>query len=668
MSDNLIILFAVAGAVALLAVIQFALAARHDHAISLAGPLEEERAVNARISERRELLHEIDEDIAKRREALGNLAQVSADVEEMQRRRDELLAEWNQLEERRAEVRKLRQSLDEALSEKLSTEAELASSRSELDAISERLGRAEELLSRIDAMESELSDLKARREALRDEVQRLEEAEARIERLGAREIELETEIARLEGAAQAKEDRLETARAEAAEMNRHLVELQSDRGALSADISVARAEALRLSEEVQAMEARKAVLEREIAKAEGQTLTSTTGGTAPGRDPLEELKSTPVVLRVMGDWAAADRMNETDALKGVSRRFAALGLEYHTRTLLAFHTAMKANETSQMAVLAGISGTGKSQLPRQYALGMGIGFLQIPVQPRWDSPQDLMGFYNYIEGRFRPTDMARALYALDTQNNDQALDDRMLLILLDEMNLARVEYYFSDFLSRLEARPARTQVGDAGLRKDAELELEIPNLEQPPRIFPGYNVLFAGTMNEDESTQSLSDKVVDRANLIRFAAPRKLVAANAVSEPEAPRMLSRSRWDGWCDRPLLARDRGLVEEEVERMSTIMKDFGKPFGHRLARAIASYVALYPDAEGVGDRVRTALADQIEMRLLPKLRGVEVDEKRSEFSRLREFAESLGDDTLSQAIKSSEEQAETTGQFVWLGVTR
>ncbi|MFC6496363.1 hypothetical protein ACFP8Z_01780 [Gemmobacter lanyuensis] len=88
---------------------------------------------------------------------------------------------------------------------------------------------------------------------------------------------------------------------------------------------------------------------------------------------------------------------------------------------------------------------------------MGIGFLQVPVQPRWDSPQDLMGFYNYIEGRFRPTDMARAMFALDAQNNPDAVPDRLLIVLLDEMNLARVEYYFSDFLSRLESRPARAR-------------------------------------------------------------------------------------------------------------------------------------------------------------------------------------------------------------------
>jgi 5-methylcytosine-specific restriction endonuclease McrBC GTP-binding regulatory subunit McrB len=99
--------------------------------------------------------------------------------------------------------------------------------------------------------------------------------------------------------------------------------------------------------------------------------------------------------------------------------------------------------------------------------------------------------------------MARALWAMDELNNDkEAEKDRMMMILLDEMNLARVEYYFSDFLSRLESRPRPSDVGNKSERKDAEIELEIPNMERAPRIFPGYNLLFAGTMNEDESAYS----------------------------------------------------------------------------------------------------------------------------------------------------------------------
>ena len=125
--------------------------------------------------------------------------------------------------------------------------------------------------------------------------------------------------------------------------------------------------------------------------------------------------------------------------------------------MTAFHTALKINDTSQLTVLAGVSGTGKSLLPRRYAEAMGMHFLPIAVEPRWDSPQDLLGFYNYIEKRYRATDLARSLVHMDPYNTstlaEGAFRDQMMLVLLDEMNLARVEYYFSEFLSRLETRP-----------------------------------------------------------------------------------------------------------------------------------------------------------------------------------------------------------------------
>ena len=120
---------------------------------------------------------------------------------------------------------------------------------------------------------------------------------------------------------------------------------------------------------------------------------------------------------------------------------------------------MKIGDISPLVVLAGISGTGKSELPRRYAEGMGLHFVILPVQPRWDSPQDLFGFYNYLEKRYKATELARAMVQFELYNQtlwplptnwDHSRSDRMLLVLLDEMNLARVEYYFSEFLSRLE--------------------------------------------------------------------------------------------------------------------------------------------------------------------------------------------------------------------------
>ena len=100
----------------------------------------------------------------------------------------------------------------------------------------------------------------------------------------------------------------------------------------------------------------------------------------------------------------------------------------------------------------------------------------------------------------------------------------------------------------------------------------------------------------------------------------------------------------------------------------MQEFGKPFGHRLGRSILSYVAAYPELEGGGERVSTALADQIEMRLLPKLRGVDVEDKNQQFDQLCKLASDYGDEPLAEAIKVSVDAAEATGQFVWKGVMR
>ncbi|MEN8935002.1 MAG: chromosome segregation ATPase-like protein, partial [Planktotalea arctica] len=225
-----------------------------------------------------------------------------------------------------------------------------------------------------------------------------------------------------------------------------------------------------------------------------------------------------------------------------------------------------------------------------------------------------------------------------------------------------------DFLSRLESRPRPNDVGEENERKDAEIELEIPNMERPPRIFPGYNLLFAGTMNEDESTQSLSDKVVDRANILRFSAPKKIKDGLAEGTVEPTLALSQQTWMSWRRSSASVDVSRRVTNRVEQMVDLMRDFKRPFGHRLGRAIMAYAENYPEVEG-GRGVDDALADQIEMRLLPKLRGVETDMAGPQFSRLINFVErELGDDALAQAIGESVSLAEATGQFVWSGVTR
>lgn len=671
LTDNTILVLAIAGVLILLALVQVLLAARHDRAVTAAGPIEELAIYERRLEEKQRLVDDLENELEKRRQAMAVVADLQAEVDGLRRQKEELLAEWESLRERRDEVAAVRQETEAAVIERQQLESEIAPLRAEYLAIKERLEKAEELLGRTEALKREYEEISGQVDELRDKKRELEEAEDRISRLESRAQELETTISRVEGRKASEESELENLQARVASEREALADAQTEYGRLSADLAAQGQEVRRITGEIETLEetrstldARLAYLKGEIARSEGRSVDGETGDP----DPLRELKETPPVVVAMRTWDPAPRENEADAIKRVERRLRAKGLDYPARTLRAFHTAMKVNETTQMAVLAGISGTGKSQLPRQYAAGMGIGFLQVPVQPRWDSPQDLMGFYNYIEGKFRPTDMARALWAVDELHNEQADRDRMMMVLLDEMNLARVEYYFSDFLSRLESRPRPSDVDDANERKDAEIELEIPNMQTPPRIFPGYNLLFAGTMNEDESTQSLSDKVVDRANILRFAAPKKIKDGQAEGDVEPTRALSRETWTRWGRSSNHIDRDARVTGRVEQMVDLMREFQRPFGHRLGRAIMAYAANYPEVEG-GRGVDDALADQVEMRLLPKLRGVEVDMAAPQFSNLMTFVErDLGDAPLAEAIDESVRLSEATGQFVWRGVSR
>lgn len=672
-SELTTIVFAVSAIVALLVMIFAALSIKYDRAVSAQGPIEELSVYAARIEQKKELLNDVEAELEKRREAIAHVADVQAEVESLVNQRENLHTEWASLEERRQEVLAVREEMEAAMNERLSIETELAEKRAEYEALRDRIERAEQMALQTEAMKKEEAELRATLDDLREEVIRLEAAEKRVGELSLRSQELETEISRKQGAIEAREATLGELEQRLATEREALSEGQAEAVVVQSEIAAGRLEVIRQTSELDnmtqtlgKMEARLAVLEREIANAEDAAATT---GLSAESDPLRELQEQPEVIKQLAALPAPLPIREEEALHNVEKRLSAFGLEYPQRTLRAFHTAMKVNGSTQMAVLAGISGTGKSQLPRQYAAGMGIGFLQVPVQPRWDSPQDLMGFYNYIEGRFRPTDMARALWALDPINNPGAeLEGRMMMILLDEMNLARVEYYFSDFLSRLESRPSRDRITDKQLRKDSEIELEIPKLDQPPRIFPGYNLLFAGTMNEDESTQSLSDKVVDRANILRFSAPRQIINRGTEGiEPVVP-ALSLDSWNRWVTPISEVEDEHEVINGLNRMVELMKEFKRPFGHRLGRAILAYVANYPRLDGA-DALRNALADQVEMRLLPKLRGVEVEFAETHFGDLRKFVgETLGDEALSEAIRDSISLAEATGQFVWSGVTR
>lgn len=366
-------------------------------------------------------------------------------------------------------------------------------------------------------------------------------------------------------------------------------------------------------------------------------------------------------------------IKENEFLNNFKNSLAQKGIVFNERIINAFHTSLKVEDSSPLVVLAGISGTGKSLLPRLYANAIGMNFLQIAVQPRWDSPQDLFGFYNYMEQKFKASELSRMLWQYDIYNNN-ATKSRfkksdelpMNLVLLDEMNLAKVEYYFSDMLSKLEARRGiNFSKKEERLPAEIEFECTVSSGETDPRrLFIGGNTLFVGTMNEDESTQSISDKVMDRANVMRFGRPKDLAGNPSSNIDTNENYISLGSWEKWKASTKKAQAvTEKLKEIVYPINDELEKIGRPFAFRVRQAMTSYVNNYPDPT-----IKYAIADQIEMKILPKLNGLEKDEKsvKNALDNISKQIEKLKDNDLIEAFEKAK-NAETPF-FQWRGIMR
>lgn len=163
---------------------------------------------------------------------------------------------------------------------------------------------------------------------------------------------------------------------------------------------------------------------------------------------------------------------------------------------------------SQLHILQGISGTGKTSLAKAFAKAVGGECTDIAVQAGWRDRADLLGHYNAFEKRFYEKDCLQALYKAQTPS----FSDRINIVLLDEMNLSRPEQYFADFLSGLEKAP-----GDRRVPLMESAPANAPKLLRDGReILIPENVWFIGTANQDETTNEFADKTHDRAFIMEL--------------------------------------------------------------------------------------------------------------------------------------------------------
>ncbi|NMH73474.1 AAA domain-containing protein [Bacillus sp. RO2] len=294
------------------------------------------------------------------------------------------------------------------------------------------------------------------------------------------------------------------------------------------------------------------------------------------------------------------------------------GLIYRKENLINFHTSMK---SSSLVILSGMSGTGKTKLVELYSQSLGLKGEQltvIPVSPSWTSDSDLIGYADTLNMVYRPGDSG-LINALRKAEDDK---DKLYIICFDEMNLARVEHYFSQFLSILEMDHGKRVLR---LYND-DLESRLYNSAQyPPTIVIRENVLFVGTVNMDESTYHFSDKVLDRANVLSLDVmpftemkqlPEKkkgmVARADEVDYDTFESFQYKNRSLSLHDDEL-----GLLWEVHQMMQNVNKQVG--VGPRIVKQIDQYLGNLPAQEYI---LREDAFDlQVVQRVLTKVRGSE-----------------------------------------------
>ncbi|MBQ7609006.1 MAG: AAA family ATPase [Desulfovibrionaceae bacterium] len=627
--------------------------------------------------------------------------QLLADVEAVQQRLKENLRELTQTEGERLQQENMRQELDRLGEEIAQARQELQnkfdqadSAVQELDGIRRTAENTSQEIGRLDAkkeaMVKELEKLKIQIETLKQEEQRYQETVTplrnelntmqstladtteRYENLQEEVQKKEDARRRLDGLLYTLQEDLEKCRSEWAPLVENIKDLKSKYDQYKTEIASARDTLDGLRYEVQSLQVRKTLLEKEL----GSQSTAVKEDNDSRYNNLLVDQSDCLNPKQFPAPRSGDETNEYKVLQAFAGSLRDQGYVFSNRVIRAFHTALKCQDINPLTVLAGVSGTGKTLLPIRYAEFMGIHRLVMPVQPRWDSPQDLFGFYNYMEGQYKATELSRSLIRMDPYNYSKQpysaeMRDHMLLVLLDEMNLARTEYYFSEFLSRLELRRTVENPNDQAARITAEIELDTGPGREKFRIWVPHNVLFVGTMNEDESTQSLSDKVLDRSNVIRFGKPDakfESLSRSAQTRHENA-WLPYQVWQSWQHKPN-NNDvwQSAVTKWIIELNEALDTIGRPFGFRVHQAIETYVANYPDREE--DSWKMAFADQVEQKILPKIRGVDMNdgEVLSTLDTISTIIKELGDSELDTAFNTSRSESANLGMFHWRGVSR
>lgn len=280
------------------------------------------------------------------------------------------------------------------------------------------------------------------------------------------------------------------------------------------------------------------------------------------------------------------------------------GLFFDIDTIRIFISGFAA---SHFMILEGLSGTGKSSLPRYFAKFSNSNVLFVPVQATWRDKTNILGYFNDFSKIYSETDFLVRLY--ESNYNP----DRLHFFVLDEMNISRVEYYFADFLSTLEFPEEEWKLR----------VMQLPyNFVPPAKLENGNvsilnNAYFVGTANKDDSTFSIADKVYDRAITIDFDNRNEPFEVSV----ETSRInLSKTKLHELYNQALSNKDLAMTKDDHKKFQIvtnyIYEEFDLTFGNRILTQIDTLVPVFM---ACGGKKEDALDFLLSRKVIVKLEG-------------------------------------------------
>ena len=256
---------------------------------------------------------------------------------------------------------------------------------------------------------------------------------------------------------------------------------------------------------------------------------------------------------------------------------------------------------SHIIILQGMSGTGKTSLAHAFGSFVDNSSTIIPVQPMWKERTDLVGYYNEFTKKFNETLLLEKMYEANYSED-------IYVTVLDEMNIARVEYYFAEFLSLLELpNPEQRYIDVVSDRWDTD-----PSQLKDGRIKLPANMWFIGTANNDDSTFAISDKVYDRAMILNLdAKSERFVAPRTEKVRISAKQFEKLVKEATEEYEISARNKKRLEALDEYLIT---HFHITFGNRIMKQINTYIPVYISCGG--DEL-DALDDILSKKVIRKL---------------------------------------------------